>query len=93
MEKKEPHPEKRPQLEDSFPRWVFSNVLICTRDANKQKKDKAGIRTRNSETTLPITLPCLCFFKDTLGRTRTGDPWIKSPTLYPLSYEGTLRKR
>ena len=36
---------------------------------------------------------CLCFFKDTLGRTRTGDPWIKSPMLYPLSYKGILRKR
>ena len=57
-----------------------------------EKKDKAGIRTRNSETTarrVTITLPCLCFFKDTLGRTRTGDPWIKSPMLYLLSYEGS----
>ena len=25
----------------------------------------------------------------TLGRSQTGDPWIKSPTLYLLSYEGS----
>ena len=38
MEKKEPHPEKRPHLEDSFSTVGFFNRLICTRDANKQKK-------------------------------------------------------
>ena len=96
MEKKGPHPEKRPHLEDSFHGLVFN--IIFTRDANKQKKKvKAGIRTRNSETTarrVTITLPCLCFlFKDTLGWAQTGNPWIKSPTLYPLSYKGILRKK
>ena len=37
MEKKEPHPEKRPHLEDSFSTVVYFNRLICTRDANKRK--------------------------------------------------------
>ena len=51
MEKKEPHPEKRPHLEGSFCTVGFLISKYVQKMPTNGKKDKAGIRTRNSEAT------------------------------------------
>ena len=90
MEKRNPIQKRDHTLKIRFPRWVFN--IILTKMPTNGKKDKAGIRTRNFEATARrvtyYTTLSLFFLKDTLSRARTGDPWIKSPTLYQLSYEG-----
>ena len=90
--KKEPPPEKRPHLEGSFCTVGFFNRLISTKETSPRKKGQG--RDSNPKSRVHSTACYLLhylvsvFFKDTLSRTRTGDPWIKSPTLYLLSYEG-----